>query len=256
MTGKTQENLVAAQFGPQAAAYVASAVHAEGEDLKQLAALVAGRRDARALDLGCGGGHVSFHLAPEVGQVTAYDLSAEMLAAVSATARQRGLANIVTRQGVVEALPFGAAEFDLVASRFSAHHWQDWAAGLREARRVLKPEGHAVFIDTVSPGTGVRDTYFQAIELLRDPSHVRNRTVAEWQEALSAAGFVPGTVTRRRLRLDFAAWVARMRTPELHVQAIRSLQKRMSLEALDYFATEPDGSFTIDVAMIDASPAR
>jgi SAM-dependent methyltransferase len=256
MTSNTQESLVAAQFGPQAAAYVASAVHAEGEELKQLAASMAGRRDARALDLGCGGGHVSFHLAPEVGEVIAYDLSPEMLAAVAATARQRGLANVTTRQGVVETLPFATAEFDLVASRFSAHHWQDWAAGLREARRVLKPDGRAVFIDTVTPGAGVLDTYFQAIELLRDPSHVRNRSVAEWQDALSAAGFVPGAVMHRRLRLDFAAWIARMRTPELHVQAIRSLQKRMSQAVLDYFSTEPDGSYTIDVMTMEALPAR
>ncbi|MBV8123047.1 MAG: class I SAM-dependent methyltransferase, partial [Paucibacter sp.] len=33
------------------------------------------------LDLGCGGGHVSFAMAPHVGRLTAFDLSDEMLAA-------------------------------------------------------------------------------------------------------------------------------------------------------------------------------
>lgn len=255
MTAKTQESLVARQFGPRAAAYVASAVHAQGEDLQQLAALLAGAGEARVLDLGCGGGHVSFAVAPVVAEVVGYDLSAEMLAAVREEAARRGLANLVTQQGSVKALPFADGSFDAVVSRFSAHHWHDWLGGLREARRVLGRQGRAVFIDVAAPGPGLLDTYLQAIELLRDPSHVRNYAIPEWQAGLSAAGFVPGGVTRRRLRLDFAAWVARMGTPELHVQAIRSLQSQMSQPVLDHFATGPDGSFTIDTLTIEAAPA-
>ena len=45
MTAKSHETVVADQFGPQAAAYVASAVHAQGEDLEQGLAVVAGRRE-------------------------------------------------------------------------------------------------------------------------------------------------------------------------------------------------------------------
>ena len=103
---KSQASLVSDQFSPQAAAYVTSAVHADGEDLQALAQIVAGHGKARALDLGCGGGHVSFRVAPHVGQVTAYDLSDSMLGAVAKAADERGLKNIVTRQGPVERLPF------------------------------------------------------------------------------------------------------------------------------------------------------
>ena len=213
MAAKTHESVVTGQFGPRAAAYVTSAVHAQGEDLQKLAEMVCGHGNARALDLGCGGGHVSFHLAPHVAEVVAYDLSEEMLAAVRASAAERGLGNIETRQGAVERLPFEDASFDFVVSRFSAHHWRDFAAGLREARRVLKRSGRAVFIDGVTPGQGLLDTYLQTIELLRDPSHFRNYSRAEWRQALTDAGFLPDAGALRKLPLEFSSWVARINTP-------------------------------------------
>jgi SAM-dependent methyltransferase len=122
-----------------------------------MAAAVRGQAQARVLDLGCGGGHVSFNVAPHVREVVAYDLSRDMLGAVAATPRTRGLANIVTQQGRVEALPFADGAFDVVMSRYSAHHWHGFAPALKEARRVLKPGGRAVFADAVSPATGLLD---------------------------------------------------------------------------------------------------
>ncbi len=255
MTTKTHESVVTGQFGPRAAAYVTSAVHAQGEDLQGLAEIVRGHKSARALDLGCGGGHVSFHVAPHVAEVVAYDLSEEMLAAVRSAAAERGLANVVTRQGAVERLPFEDASFDFVLSRFSAHHWRDFAAGLREARRVLKRSGRAVFMDAVTPGQGLLDTYLQTIELLRDPSHFRNYSRAEWRQALTDAGFVPDAGTARKVPLEFSSWVARINTPETHVQAIRSLHTKVSKDVLDYFETKPDGSFTLDCMTFVATPA-
>jgi SAM-dependent methyltransferase len=252
MTGTSHENLVTQQFGPRAAAYVGSAVHAQGEDLLQLAALLRGRKAARVLDLGCGGGHVSFHVAPEVGEIVAYDLSDEMLAAVTAEASRRKIGNLVTRRGAVEALPFEDASFDAVLSRFSAHHWHHWEKGLAEARRVVKPTGIVAFADCVSPGAPMLDTYLQGIELLRDPSHVRDYSVAEWRQALTRAGFAPGAVTERRLRLDFASWIARMETPPIQRDAIRALQQVMAKDVVEHFAIESDGSFTIDTAVIEA----
>jgi ubiquinone/menaquinone biosynthesis C-methylase UbiE len=254
MTAQGHDDLVAAQFGPQASAYVSSTVHAQGDDLRQLAAIAAERPGTRALDLGCGGGHVSFHLAPHLAEVIAYDLSAEMLAAVAQSARERRLSNVVTSLGAAEALPFPDASFDLVVSRYSAHHWDDLDAGLREARRVLRTGGHAVFVDVVTPGKPLRDTFLQSIELLRDPSHVRNYAREEWEAALRRAGFAPATPVLRRLRLEFGAWVARMRTPEIHVRAIRSLQSLASRDVVEAFALEPDGTFTVDTMTLEAAP--
>ena len=104
--GTTHQAVVDRQFGVRAEAYLGSKVHAQGDDLDQLIALIRNRRQARILDLGCGAGHVSFGVAPYVRGVVAYDLSKEMLETVARTAAERKLRNIVTRQGVVEKLPF------------------------------------------------------------------------------------------------------------------------------------------------------
>src|SRR5579859_6577960 len=119
----SHEAVVNAQFGARAGAYLTSAVHAKGADLDALAALARQHPEAAALDLGCGGGHATFAVAPHVRSVVAYDLAPEMLAVVANAAATRGLGNVATQQGVVERLPFADASFDLVMSRYSAHHW-------------------------------------------------------------------------------------------------------------------------------------
>jgi SAM-dependent methyltransferase len=250
---KGHATLVTDQFGSRADAYVESSVHAQGADLEQAAAFLADARDARVLDLGCGGGHVAFRAAPLAHDVIAYDLSADMLTAVTRTAAERGLTNIATSQGSAEALPFGDAEFDFVLSRYSAHHWQGFARALAEAHRVLRPGGHALFMDAISPGTALLDTYLQTVEMLRDPSHIRDYSAAEWVNALTGAGFVVKNVIARRLRLDFGTWIARMATPDAQAVAIRALQVQMSEDVVKHFAIETDGSFTIDTAAFEVA---
>jgi ubiquinone/menaquinone biosynthesis C-methylase UbiE len=252
---KTHEALVGQQFGSRAAAYLSSAVHAQGADLQALVALVDDKTQARVLDLGCGAGHVSFNVAPRAREVVAYDLSSEMLSVVARAAAERGLNNIVTSQGVAEQLPFEDASFDYVLSRYSTHHWRDFEVGLRGVARVLKPGGIAGFVDAVSPGLPLLDTYLQAVELLRDPSHVRDYSRAEWDGAMVRAGLRPGPVSVYPVPLDFATWVERMRTPKVHVDAIRALQTAMSESVAQHFEIGPDGSFTLDVALFQASKA-
>jgi ubiquinone/menaquinone biosynthesis C-methylase UbiE len=252
MNGISQAESVEQQFGPRAESYLQSSVHAQGEDLTRFGVLLAEEgASGRLLDLGCGGGHMSFTAAPFMREVVAYDLSTEMLAVVARTAGERGCANLVTEQGEAEELPFERESFDWVVSRFSAHHWTDWRAGLREAHRVMRPGGRGVFIDVVSPGFGLLDTYLQAVEVLRDTSHVRDYTAGEWEAALAASGFVTHATRRHRLRMEFASWVARMSTPDVMVSAIRALQAAVSNPVRRHFAIEAGGSFMIDVATFE-----
>jgi ubiquinone/menaquinone biosynthesis C-methylase UbiE len=252
---KTQEDLVSGQFGARAAAYLSSAVHAQGADLESLADLVRGQPQARVLDLGCGAGHVSFHVAPHVREVVAYDLSPEMLNVVARAAAQKGLTNIATHAGAAERLPFADASFDFVLTRFSTHHWRDLDAGLREITRVLKPGGTAAFVDCISPGMPLLDTYLQAVEVLRDPSHVRNYSRSEWDAAINRAGLMPVAASQFRLRMKFDVWTERMRTPKVQSDAIRALQQAMSDSVTRYFEIDENGSFNLDVVSIRASRA-
>lgn len=249
MTAETHDASVAGQYEDRADAYVTSSVHATGEDLDLITAAASGQPHALALDVGCGGGHVSFRLAPLVRRVVAHDLTPGMLAAVEAEAAHRGLGNIETRQGRAETLPDADATFDIVATRYSAHHWGDLSAGLAGMRRVLKPGGLGLFMDVISPGDPLLDTWLQTLELLRDPSHVRNRSGGEWIALLSQAGFSIVETHRFRLHLAFGPWVERMRTAPVFVTAIRALQGRATAEVARHFALEPDGSFTIDTAL-------
>jgi SAM-dependent methyltransferase len=251
MTRPEHPELVAAQFGATAAAYVASGVHARGADLDLIGTRVRERRFARALDLGCGGGHVAFTVAPHVAEIVAYDLSPAMLAAVAAGAAERGLTNVANVAGGVERLPFADASFELVVSRFSAHHWSDVRAGLAEARRVLVPGGTAIFIDVVAPEVPQFDTFLQAIEVLRDPTHVRDYAPAEWRAFAAAAGLAIERATPGRLLLEFASWTARANVPPETVVAIRALQARMPQAVADAFALAADGSFTVDTLVLE-----
>jgi hypothetical protein len=58
-----------------------------------------------------------------------------------------------------------------------------------------------------------------------------------------------------RIRIDFPAWIARMQTPPDNVRAIRALQMAASREISDHFEIEADGSFMLDVMMIETKAA-
>jgi ubiquinone/menaquinone biosynthesis C-methylase UbiE len=207
------------------------------------------------LDVGCGAGHLSFALAPHFLHVVATDPSPSMLITARSAAMQRGLPPIEVRQASAQHLPFPDAYFDLVASRYSAHHWQDVPLALIEMRRVLRPGGMLLMIDLLGDESPLVDTHLQAIELLRDPGHVRDYSPSQWHRLLQNAGFALQQEFSWPTRLDFSSWVERMRTPPASVAVIRDLLGSASHEVRAGLSVEPDGSFAPRTGLFWAHPA-
>jgi ubiquinone/menaquinone biosynthesis C-methylase UbiE len=244
--------LVAQQFGATARAYLESVTHATGDDLELLGQEIASIRYAAVLDLGCGAGHASFAVAPHAASVTAFDLTAQMLEMVEREASARSLKNIATVQGMAEMLPFPEAHFDCVISRYSAHHWHDVPAALRELRRVLKPGGRALLIDTAGGETPLLDTHLQAVELLRDPSHIRDYSAREWLALFREADLTATLRKQWPVEIEFSGWIERMRTSPERVAAIHALWSAAPDEVRRFFEVQQDSSFTLQKILIAA----
>jgi ubiquinone/menaquinone biosynthesis C-methylase UbiE len=103
----------------------------------------------KVLDLASGTGEPAISLASRVGpegEVTALDLSKDLLAIAEQRAQQRRLTNFRTCEADAHDLPFPDNAFDLVTCRFGIMFFADCEKALREVRRVLKPGGRACFV--------------------------------------------------------------------------------------------------------------
>jgi len=249
------------RFGDVAANYRTSRVHASGQDLDLMVASVALDKNIKVLDAGCGAGHTSLAFAPRVARVVACDFTGAMLEQAATLAKERGIDNIDTQLADVEDLPFPARSFDLVVTRYSAHHWLRPQRALAEFRRLLKDDGVFVISDIMAREDYAQDTFLQTIELLRDPSHVRDYRISEWRSMLSAAGFSSELLLRFDLRLGFETWVKRMATRRQNADMILSLFKGAPEDIRRGFGWRDDApgsdmSFTIPGAVIRGTAQR
>jgi len=242
------------QYAAVAAAYRSSAVHARGPDLDRMIDLLAPDGTERAVDLGTGTGHAAVRLAANVASVDAVDLVPEMLAEAAALAAERGVENVAWHAADVRALSFPDQTFDLAVTRVSAHHWADVAAGIREAARVMRRGARIVVIDTVSPADPGLDSFINAVELLRDPSHGRDLSMAEWGRILEETGFAVDVSETAPIELEAADWFARSRTAQWREEAARRLLREASPAARITFSIEPDAArFALIRGMIRAT---
>lgn len=128
----------------------------------------------KILDVGCGTG-ANLEMLSEFGESAGVDISGDALS----FCRERGLENV--KQGAAEALPFDDGSFDLVTGLDVVEHLDDDLGGLKEMRRVLRPDGHAlVFVPAFMFLWGVQD----------DISHHRRRyTLDQLKRVIRQAGF-------------------------------------------------------------------
>ncbi len=104
----------------------------------------------RVLEIGPGPGHLAVRLARLApgSRIVGLDVSPDMARRARERAINHGVADRVQiHVGDVAALPFPSGTFDLAVSTFSLHHWEDAAAGLAEAHRVLRPAGTLLLYD-------------------------------------------------------------------------------------------------------------
>jgi ubiquinone/menaquinone biosynthesis C-methylase UbiE len=96
----------------------------------------------KVLDMGCGTGVISLALADRGYQVTAVDVSKEMLEQLEQSIGDR---SIELSQGDIFALPVPDGAFDAIISRWVLPHFPQWPLAVIEAAKKLKPSGALLF---------------------------------------------------------------------------------------------------------------
>ena len=231
---------VQAQFGPNAAKYATSRVHAKGASLARLVELIEPQAEWTVLDVATAAGHTAFVFAPHVAHVLATDVTPEMLTVASDLATEKGITNVAFEAADAQRLPFADERFDLVTCRIAPHHFPDVPAFVRESYRVLKPGGKLAVVDNIVPA-GAAGDYVNAFEKLRDPSHGRCLTMDEWVDLFSEVGFdILGLETAPK-RMTFAPWAVRLgATPET-VATLRELLADAPQAVLDFLQPQGEG---------------
>ncbi|MGC4190304.1 MAG: methyltransferase domain-containing protein [Thermomicrobiales bacterium] len=205
---------VLAQYGSVGDAYVRSTGFAVANDLSRMVELAQPLPTDRVLDIATGGGHVAVTFSPHVAQVIASDLTPEILHYAAAYFAERGLTNVETALADAEDLPFADDSFQIVTCRIAPHHFPRPDHFVAEVARVLTPDGRFVLIDSTIQAGGLGD-FFNRMERLRDPSHVRALSNEEWEALLADAGLRVDVEESYHKHHDFDDWTARSRmTPE------------------------------------------
>ena len=126
------------------------------------------------LDVGCGTG-ANLKMLAAYGKTQGVDISPQAVE----FCRQRGLDSV--KLGAAEQLPYENDSFDLVTSLDVVEHLDDDVAGLREMRRVLRPDGRVLlFVPAFMFLWGVQDDV---------SNHRRRYTLPGLLKAVEAAGF-------------------------------------------------------------------
>ena len=103
------------------------------------------------LDVGSGTGAVLCHLAGRAREATGVDISPAMRVVARTRIREAGISNCTLRQGDMFALPFGDNSFDTVLLDQVLTLADKPRDALKEAARVLRPDGRLLVLDRFGP---------------------------------------------------------------------------------------------------------
>jgi SAM-dependent methyltransferase len=174
-----------------------SPTHREGPDLDLVVELCEPAEGVDALDVATGGQHVARRLRAEGAKVVTVDPAPGMEP------------DVISR---AEEIPFADGSFDVVVCRIAAHHFDDVAAAVREMARVTRDR--VVVQDNLFQGESMEEA-----EKLRDPSHVRRYSEAEWRAFFEDAGLEVDRLEIMSRQLPVDPWLQRAdATPEVAAQ--------------------------------------
>lgn len=215
------------EFSRQADTFDAYAGRADVKTEDRFLAALGAAATGRVLDVACGPGVVACAVAKTAAEVAGLDATEAMLEKARRRAAEVGLDNATFQTGDAENLPFDDGSFDGVVTRLSLHHFADPARAVREMRRVLKLGGRAVIVDVVSSEDQAEAELHNAIEILRDPSHVRMLPPSEMDRIIADAGFQNlETVTWDKDR-EFDEWMGIVNDPT-RVEPLRVMTKAVA----------------------------
>ena len=163
--------------------------------------------DDTVLDVACGPGIVVCAFARVVKHATGLDLTPAMLDRARTLQGEKGLGNITWQLGEAMPLPYPDASFSIITSRFAFHHFLDPLAAIKEMARVCRPGGKVVVVDSApAPDTA---NAFNAMELVRDPSHTRAMPLEELKDLYRQAGLPEPRTTGYRLEGELEGLIER-----------------------------------------------
>jgi len=177
--------------------------------------------DDVVLDVAAGTGHAARQLAGSARTVVALDATVAMLARGQAQAAADGRHNVLFMRGDAAALPFLDGSFDVVVSRFAAHHFEHPEAVVAEMVRCTRPGGHVALVDLVADEDPEVAAEQNRLERLRDPSHTRMLAAIEIQALLTEAGLEAIDVATRPLERPLMPWLEQAQTPAQTAGEIR-----------------------------------
>jgi SAM-dependent methyltransferase len=181
-------DIVVDQFTRQAAPFSNSAAMRDEEALRLLVEFSRASVNDTVLDVACGPGLVVAAFAKTCRHATGIDLTPAMIDKAREHAAALILTNVDWHIGNVLPLPFPDRAFSIVVSRFAFHHFPDPAPVLREMTRVCTRPGRVVIADMVASDEPTRAEALNRMERLRDQSHARTLTLAEWRALFADAG--------------------------------------------------------------------